>query len=378
VDFADRGRYWRLKVTQGAAWNDINSTEAVNNAKAAFPDDYYEFTVTAKDAAGLSKDKTERVLLDNWEQTVNAPVILDPFVPPGHVRVRVFGTQFTANSTVKVYAVSTLAADGDSLSAAGQYLGTAPTDADGNIIATDFVFLPAGQYCIVADYHGGDGIYQPRLDAIIGPFTQEALQGAGPPRWPARSPHRQRTGQCRRRSGPPAAGLSALRLSGPPANPPHTAPGRTPRHRPNSPRTLPSCLRTHSNYPVSSTCNGSGYDGVSPAARSLPFNPSTSRHTSSSGSAAASFAAAALHAAATAAEVVSSPSSAATRGPVNRFGASDRATPSRSSRRALSGWSNASGITSCGTPAVKACAVVPIPPWWTTAAARGKTRLNGA
>ncbi len=165
VDFADRARYWRSKVTQGAAWNDINSTEAVNNAKGAFPDDYYTFTVTARDAAGNAKSTTQKVLLDNWLQSVTYQTILDPLQPPGFHRVRVDGSQFTANSTVNVYLMTSNIADGQTITDHGTLLGSADTDADGNIVQKDFAFPePPGGFFLLADYAGGDNIYEPRLD----------------------------------------------------------------------------------------------------------------------------------------------------------------------------------------------------------------------
>jgi hypothetical protein len=47
--------------------------------------------------------------------------------------------------------------------------------------------------------------------------------------------------------------------------------------------------------------------------------------------------------------------------------------PSLRTRAALSGWSHAKGNTSCGVPAAKARAVVPMPPWCTTAAHKGSS-----
>jgi len=44
----------------------------------------------------------------------------------------------------------------------------------------------------------------------------------------------------------------------------------------------------------------------------------------------------------------------------------------------LSGWSWLNGTTSVGRPASMACAVVPTPPWCTTAHARGMTSEYGA
>lgn len=161
VDFADRTRYWRSKVTQGAAWNDINSTEAVNNAKGAFPDDYYTITVTAKDAAGnVSQAKTERVLLDNWQQQVI--VVMAPN-NKGEVR----GTQFLPNTLVPIYALPPFGklADGATISKVTKFLGKALTDADGNIknFVVDLTDPDIGS--VVADY-GADDIYVGRLDAI--------------------------------------------------------------------------------------------------------------------------------------------------------------------------------------------------------------------
>jgi hypothetical protein len=128
IDFEDRKRYWRSKVTQGSAWNDIGSTEAVNNAKGAYPDDYYTITITARDAAGRSDSRTGRVLLDNWVQSVSYAVMVDPPPPPGQTRVRVTGSQFTGNATVKVYLMTSNIADGQAITDHGTLLGPpAPT-----------------------------------------------------------------------------------------------------------------------------------------------------------------------------------------------------------------------------------------------------------
>jgi hypothetical protein len=170
VDFADRLRYWRSKVTQGSAWNDINSTEAVNNARGAFPDDYYTITVTARDAAGNVGTKTQKVLLDNWLQVFAvAQVRSDPADPPGTTRLRFTGSEWTANATVKLYRVGTDIAEGNTISQKGALLGTANTDADGFFDKTLVVTLPGKNdppYQFLGDYHHGDDIYQPRLDAI--------------------------------------------------------------------------------------------------------------------------------------------------------------------------------------------------------------------
>lgn len=159
VDFADRTRYWRSKVTQGATWNDLTATEAVNNAKDAFPDDYYTITVTAKDAAGNSTPKTERVLLDNWPQQIQVQSV-------GVGVYVVTGQQFLPNAIVPIYGIpGGDPAPGDSLPAVGFYLGSAQTDADGTFVVTLSTGLPFASLC--ADYgYGGDTVFEPLLDAL--------------------------------------------------------------------------------------------------------------------------------------------------------------------------------------------------------------------
>jgi hypothetical protein len=182
IDFADRNRYWRSKVTQGAAWNDINSTEAVNNAKGAFPDDYYTFTVTARDAAGNSSNKAARVLLDNWVQTITT--VLQPRQtgdPLNLYRFRASGTNWTAGSKVPLYIVSPAYAAGTQIStiAAAKVADLVP-DANGTIPPTDFTYLEPDPtpkaWHFMADYHNGDDIYQPQLDAV----NIIELQAGGP------------------------------------------------------------------------------------------------------------------------------------------------------------------------------------------------------
>ncbi len=171
----DRPRYWRSKVTQGAAWNDINSTEAVNNAKGAFPDDYYTFTITAKDAAGNATPKISKVLLDNWPQQI----IVEPVIGVSDT-FTVRGTNWTADKAVPFYLLKGFytGADGKDVvfspgSNVDDFVVTRfpdlMTNADGVIPLTQFVVSewPYPNYppLLFADYHGGDKIYQPQLDA---------------------------------------------------------------------------------------------------------------------------------------------------------------------------------------------------------------------
>ncbi|MBX9581098.1 MAG: hypothetical protein K2X87_12385 [Gemmataceae bacterium] len=159
VDFADRNRYWRSKVTQGAAWNDIGSTEAVSNAKGAFPDDYYTITVTAKDAAGLSTTKTVPVLLDNWQQRV----VVEQ-TAPGKGLAK--GYEFLPNTEVPIHALEPgkLLPDGSKITAVGKkLLGKAKSNDDGYFeFPVDLTDPDIGS--VVADY-GADDVYVGRLDA---------------------------------------------------------------------------------------------------------------------------------------------------------------------------------------------------------------------
>ncbi|QDU22717.1 hypothetical protein [Urbifossiella limnaea] len=146
-------------MSEGKAWNDITATEAVNNAKGAFPDDYYNITVTATDAAGNANCTAARVLLDNWLQTMNA-------VPTGLLRqYALSGSQFLPNAAVPIYAYTPfdVVAEGDTLSQHALLVGTAATDANGSFSLV--VTLPPGaQFPLIADY-GADDLYVPRLDA---------------------------------------------------------------------------------------------------------------------------------------------------------------------------------------------------------------------
>ncbi len=167
VQATDRNRQWYSKKASPAGWNNMNAQDAVNNAKSSWPDDYYEIEVTARDEAGNIGTKKEKVLLDNWTQTLEGRLIA---MGVNTYFVQFTGAQWTANSTVKIYLMTGGVTDGDTITNSGTLLGTANTDANGNIVATTFE-VPATNFpgpfpnYFLADYHNGDNKYQPRLDA---------------------------------------------------------------------------------------------------------------------------------------------------------------------------------------------------------------------
>jgi hypothetical protein len=158
----DRKRYWRSRVTQGAAWNAIDSTEAANNATGAFPDDYYTFTITARDAAGNSKTATKIVLLDNWTQKLGR-------FDHGNGLVSIWGEQFSPNAWVPIYVVNepTPLVGGEYLPAVGKWIADLKSDENGYISpVTLYHPLMKLPFYLIGDYAGGDEIYQPELDGL--------------------------------------------------------------------------------------------------------------------------------------------------------------------------------------------------------------------
>jgi hypothetical protein len=130
--------------------------------------------VTAKDEAGNAGSKTVRVLLDNWTQVLKAEQV---GVGAGTISVKFTGQQWTANATVKIYLMSPFPfiAENSTISQTGTLLVNATTDANGNInaVTLDVPHPGGGEFpgYFLADYHGGDDKYQPRLDAIT--YLQE-------------------------------------------------------------------------------------------------------------------------------------------------------------------------------------------------------------
>lgn len=175
VKVSDRSKAWITAAIEGSPWNAVGAQHAPNNARSSFPDDYYDITVTARDAAGNVGAMTKRVLLDNWKQTITA--IKQPRQKadaPGLHRFKVSGYHWTANSTVPLYIVKSKP---DGLSSGTKIadiqvlrLKDLNADKNGNIPETDVTFtLPdnaAAQLQFLADYHNGDGVYQPQLDAV--------------------------------------------------------------------------------------------------------------------------------------------------------------------------------------------------------------------
>ena len=176
VQANDRTKSWITGAIEGSAWNAVGAQLAPNNAKSSYPDDYYNITVTARDQAGNSGVKIKRVLLDNYEQILNAVKVPSlPDDPAGSTRAKFSGTQWTGNSTVKVYLTKATIPGGGLpaggiISAHGVYVGVVPTDVNGTIPETELV-IPAYDAQniatqLVGDYHNGNDIYEPRLDAV--------------------------------------------------------------------------------------------------------------------------------------------------------------------------------------------------------------------
>ena len=179
VTLSDRGKSWVSVAHEQANWND-STPLATNNANCETPDDYYDVLVTAKDEAGNTGTKTQRVMLDNSLQTVVAAI--EEKIDEFNWRVAVTGFQYTANSTVKLYQVSGDLPEGAKISDYGTLLATAPTDANGTIIPLNVVVSANSSFRIVGDYHGGDNKYQSRLDGIsslLEPYVEDGEQGAG-------------------------------------------------------------------------------------------------------------------------------------------------------------------------------------------------------
>src|SRR5207248_5877341 len=110
------------------------------NGKAEFPDGFYNITVTAKDAAGNSGSKTQKVLLENWQRVATATGLPpQPGDPPGTTRFTVGGTNWTGNASVKIWLVDPLAPLAAGQPIPGTDLGYVQTDADGNILPEEFV-----------------------------------------------------------------------------------------------------------------------------------------------------------------------------------------------------------------------------------------------
>ncbi len=175
VKVSDRSKAWVTAAIEGSPWNAVGAQHAPNNARSSFPDDYYDITVTARDAAGNVGALTKRVLLDNWKQTINATKLSrQQDDAPGLHRFKVSGYHWTANSTVPLYLVESKPGGLSSGTKIADIqvlrLNDLTADKNGNIPETDVTFtLPdnvAAQLQFLADYHNGDGVYQPQLDAV--------------------------------------------------------------------------------------------------------------------------------------------------------------------------------------------------------------------
>ena len=160
----NRGKVWHTDRVIGSAWDAASAKVARSNAEAQWPDGYYTVTAYATDAAGHETEGKQWVLLDNWTQAITLTEV--GRTEAGKVRLEVCGEQFTAKSSVVLYLVKAgTLVPGAKLADVGTRLADVATDAEGRFSHTlELTAAPA--WTIVADYNGGDGVYQPRLDAV--------------------------------------------------------------------------------------------------------------------------------------------------------------------------------------------------------------------
>ena len=167
----------RAEKGHGLYWVNV----APNNAAAAYPDGLYTVVVYARDLPGAQASRGEKVLLTNWQRTVeidpNKKIYRNTEVIP-----ITGGVQYLAQQNVNLYAIvqgGAVPQDNTPLPAAA-LKKTATTDASGKLRPVDLPALPSGKYYIVADYNG-DGIYTAALDAFTLVETQGPPQGQAPP-----------------------------------------------------------------------------------------------------------------------------------------------------------------------------------------------------
>ncbi len=176
--------YWNSNVRKGEGrkWNTPSSeaNDAAKNAHALFPDDFYDVTITVEDYSGNKNTKVQRILLDNFIQTVELektnyamgkPLIIESmlnFLPDAGVPLMLLTARPDRNLP---------------LSLQGQVLTYAPMNSDGELFNHTLSPLSEmGSYWLVADYDGDD-YFTRRLDAfdrfnvVPGPATLALLGG---------------------------------------------------------------------------------------------------------------------------------------------------------------------------------------------------------
>ncbi|MCL4743019.1 MAG: hypothetical protein KJZ54_12545 [Phycisphaerales bacterium] len=161
--------YWNSNVRKGEGmkWNtpsgEGNANDAAKNANALFPDDFYDVTITVEDYSGNTTTDTQRILLDNFIQTVELektnyamgkPITIDSmlnFLPDAGVPLMLLTAHPDRNLP---------------LSLQGHLLTYAPTNNDGELFNHTLSPLSEiGAYWLVADYDADD-YFTRRLDAF--------------------------------------------------------------------------------------------------------------------------------------------------------------------------------------------------------------------
>gem|GEM_PF-4889344 len=179
--------YWNsnVKKGEGMKWNTPsdkgNANDAAKNANALFPDDFYDVTITVEDYSGNKTTKTQRILLDNFIQTVELertnyamgkPLVIESmlnFLPDAGVPLMLLTARPDRNLP---------------LSLQGQVLSLAPMNSEGELFDHALPSLgDMGSYWLVADYDADD-YFTRRLDAfdrfnvVPGPATLALFSAA--------------------------------------------------------------------------------------------------------------------------------------------------------------------------------------------------------
>ncbi len=184
VKKANMDLYWNSNVRKGEGrkWNTPSSeaNDAAKNAHALFPDDFYDVTITVEDYSGNKNTKVQRILLDNFIQTVELektsyamgkPLIIESML------------NFLPDAGVPLMLLTARPDRDLPLSLQGQILTYAPMDSEGELFNHTLSPLSEmGSYWLVADYDGDD-YFTRRLDAfdrfnvVPGPATLALLGG---------------------------------------------------------------------------------------------------------------------------------------------------------------------------------------------------------
>jgi hypothetical protein len=158
--------FWDTDGIKTEAWNDkaADDERAANNAKDKFRDDYYDVYINTRDEANNVTSKVERVLLDNWEQTVAADKF---FYWLGETVFEAGGAQHQeSDPSIPLFVVDTVVDCGliPSLGIEGAAVTT--SDGNGNLAAPVPVWVAnkVGYFNLITDYDD-DGVWHSRLDA---------------------------------------------------------------------------------------------------------------------------------------------------------------------------------------------------------------------